>query len=77
MEKSELQLSKDLQKFIDKYEPNKFKLMVRGIQIRGVNDIHRSIRQANDLIERLELNLIVTHNAEMLCYRGFEVNNRQ
>lgn len=75
MERDELEISKDLQKFIDKFEPNKFKLMTRGIQIRGINDIHRSITRANDLIERLKLNLIVTHNAEMLSYRGFEVNN--
>lgn len=75
IERDELEISKDLQKFIDKFEPNKFKLMTRGIQIRGISDIHRSITQANDLIERLNLNLIVTHNAEMLSYRGFEVNN--
>lgn len=75
IERDELEISKDLQKFIDKFEPNKFKLMARGIQIRGISDIHRSITQANDLIERLNLNLIVTHNAEMLSYRGFEVNN--
>ena len=75
MEK-ELEISKDLQKFIDKFEPNKFKLMARGIQIRSINDIHKNITQANDLIEKLKLNLIVTHSAEMLSYRGFEVNNR-
>lgn len=75
MENTELALSKDLQKFIDKFEPNKFKLISRGIQIRGINDMHRNIIQANYLIERLKLNLIVTHNADMLSYRGFEVIN--
>lgn len=75
MEKNELMISKDLQKFIDNFEPNKFKLMPRGIQIRGINDMHRNIDRANYVIERLKLNLIVTHNAEMLSYRGFEVNN--
>nr|WP_294869523.1 hypothetical protein [uncultured Pedobacter sp.] len=76
MEKTQVKISSDLQKFIDKFEPNKFKLMAKGIEIRGINDMHRNIRQAKDLIERLELNLIVFHNAEMLSYGGFEVNNR-
>ncbi len=75
MEKTATKISADLQKFIDKFEPNKFKLMAKGIEIRGINDIHRNITQAKDLIERLELNLIVAHNAEMLSYGGFEVNN--
>lgn len=75
MEKIQTKISLDLQKFIDKFEPNKFKLMSNGIEVRGVNDIHRAIAGAKDLITRLQLNLIVAHNAEMLSYRGFEVNN--
>ena len=75
MEKRETRTSADLQKFIDKFEPSKFKLLAKGIEIRGVNDMHRNITQAKDLIERLELNLFVSHNAEMLTYGGFEVNN--
>ena len=76
MERTEVKISADLQKFIEKFEPNKYKLMAKGIEIRGIKDMHRNIRQAKDLIERLELNLIVSHNAEMLSYGGFEVNNR-
>jgi len=49
--------------------------MTKGIEIRGINDLPRNISQAKDLIERLELKLMVSHNAEMLSYRGFEVNN--
>lgn len=75
MEKTQTIISEDLQKFIDKFEPNKFKLMAKGIEIRGVSDIHRAVVMAKDLIARLELNLTVSHNAEMLSYRGFEVNN--
>ncbi|HMI01799.1 MAG TPA: hypothetical protein VK541_04910 [Pedobacter sp.] len=74
MKKTAIQVNSDLQKFIEKFEPNKFKLMAKGIEIRGINDMHRNIVQAKDLIERLELNLIVSHNAEMLSYGGFEVN---
>lgn len=74
MEKKAIQISEDLQKFIEKFEPNKFKMMAKGIEIRGINDMHRNITQAKDLIERLELNLTISHNAEMLSYGGFEVN---
>jgi len=71
----EVKISPDLQEFIDKFEPNKFKLLTKGIEIRGIRDMHRNITQAKDLIDRLGLNLIISHNAEMLSYGGFEVNN--
>jgi len=74
MEKQEVRISQDLQKFIEKFQPNKFKMMSKGIEIRGINDMHRNITQAKDLIERLELNLWINHNAEMLSYGAFEVN---
>ncbi|MEJ7558013.1 MAG: hypothetical protein WKF66_06860 [Pedobacter sp.] len=76
MDTKKIAISPDLQIFINKFEPNKFKLMAKGIEIRGIIDMHRNIRQAQDLIERLELNLVVAHHAEMLTYGGFEVNNR-
>ena len=76
MEKTEAKISTDLQKFIDKFQPNKFKLLAKGIEIRGIKDMHRNVAQAKALIEHLELNLLVSHNAEMLSYGGFEVNNR-
>lgn len=76
MEKTETKISTDLQKFIDKFQPNKFKLMAKGIEIRGIKDMHRNVTQAKALIEYLELDLSVSHNAEMLSYGGFEVNNR-
>jgi len=75
MENNPTKISTDLQQFIDKFEPSKFKLMARGIEIRGMNDIHRNITYAKEIIERMKLNLTVSHNAEMLSYRGFEVNN--
>jgi len=67
-------LSKDIQKFIDKFEPNKFKVMRSGIEIRGMNNIHDAIETANEVIEKLKLNLQVAHNAEMVSYGAFEVN---
>ncbi|MGN8057468.1 hypothetical protein ACTJKN_14410 [Pedobacter sp. 22163] len=75
MQNNQVTVSPDLQQFIDKFEPTKFKLMSGGIEIRGINDMQRNITQARAIIERLKLRLIVSHNAEMLSYRGFEVNN--
>jgi len=74
MEKQEVNVKSDLQQFIDKFEPIKFKIMAKGVEIRGINDIHRNITQAKEIIERMQLKLVVSHNAEMLSYRGFEVN---
>ena len=37
--------------------------------------MHSTITQAKHLIERLGLKLTIQHNAEMLSYGGFEVNN--
>ncbi len=75
MEKTAIKISSDLQKFIDKFEPNKFKLLAKGIEIRGINDLHRNISEAKALIQKLRLKLTVVHNAEMVSYGGFEVNN--
>ncbi|WP_316817223.1 hypothetical protein [Pedobacter nyackensis] len=73
MQKKENNISSDLQKFIEKFEPNKFKMLARGIEIRGNSDLHRSIIFAKELIERLKLKLTVHHSAEMALYGGFEV----
>ena len=75
MENTLLNVSSDLQTFINKFEPNKFKVMAKGIEVRGINNLHNNILEAKSIIERLELKLIVSHNAEMLSYKGFEVNN--
>jgi len=75
MQNNQITVSPDLQQFIDKFEPSKFKLLQGGIEIRGINDIHRNIAEAKAIIARLKLRLTVSHNAEMLSYRGFEVNN--
>jgi len=68
-------MTTDLQLFIEKFEPNKFKIITKGIEIRGINDLPRNINQANQIIQKMGLKLIVSHNAEMLSYRGFEVIN--
>lgn len=73
MQKTNTQITNDLQQFIDKFQPSKFKLLTRGIEIRGNNDLHRSITAARELIERMKLKLTIEHSAEMAMYGGFEV----
>lgn len=73
MQKTETNSNADLQIFIDKFEPNKFKMLSRGIEIRGNSDLHRSITFAKELIEKMKLKLTVHHSAEMALYGGFEV----
>jgi len=75
MKKTDTKISADLQKFIEKFEPNKFKMLARGIEIRGNNDLHRSITFAKELIEKMKLKLKVHHSADMAMYGGFEVVN--
>jgi hypothetical protein len=55
MKNTEVKVSTDLKKFITKFEPNKFKMLARGIEIRGINDIHRSIELAKALIDSMNL----------------------
>lgn len=75
MENKTTKISTDLQKFIDKFEPTKFKLMAKSIEIRGINNIHHNISYAKELIEKMKLKLTVVHNADMVSYGGFEVKN--
>ncbi|WP_133779739.1 hypothetical protein [Pedobacter nutrimenti] len=77
MQQKDTLLSADLQRFIDKFEPSKFKTLTRGIEVRGTNNLHQSIAGAKELIERLKLNLSVHHTAEMALYGSFEVLSRQ
>ncbi len=66
-------LNTDLQKFVEKFQPNKFKVLTDRIEIRGLNNIHRGVAQANDLIQKLKLKLKVHHSAEMASYGGMEI----
>ncbi|MEN0095107.1 MAG: hypothetical protein AAGB30_06975 [Pedobacter sp.] len=72
---TETNLSADLRAFIHKLEPRKFKALARGIEVRGANDIHRSVAFAKELISRAGLKLSVVHSAEMAGYGAFEVRD--
>ncbi|WP_244095136.1 hypothetical protein [Pedobacter alluvionis] len=67
----------DIQKFIEKFEPSKFKMLSRGIEVRGIKDLNRSISFAKEVIEKLKLKLVISHSAEMAMYGSFEVNYLQ
>jgi len=75
MQNENLMVNSDLQTFIQKFDPSKFKVLSRGVEIRGIHDLHGSIARANEIIQSMSLRLTVNHNAEMLSYRGFEVNH--
>jgi len=55
----------DIQIFIEKFEPSKFKMRSRGIEVRGIKDIHKSISFTKEVIEKLKLKLIISHSAKM------------
>ena len=74
MKQSSEIISQDLKKFIEKFQPNKFKVIKGGIEVRGMNEIHRSLSEAKVLIEKMKLKLTVAHNSQMVCYGAFEVN---
>lgn len=63
----------DLQKFIKAFEPNKYKILRTGIEVRGMYDIHRGMSFAKQLIDKLKLKLSIRHTADMTSYGGFEV----
>ncbi|RZJ80531.1 MAG: hypothetical protein EOO20_25925 [Chryseobacterium sp.] len=63
----------DLQLFIAKFDPNKFKSLSNGIEIRGVVELEKTILAAKSLIERLGYNLEIVRTASMAAYGAFEV----
>ncbi|MFC1226215.1 hypothetical protein ACFE6N_20595 [Pedobacter sp. BG31] len=70
---SKMTKTSDIEKFIEKFEPSKFKRLARGIEVRGIKDLNKSIVYANEVIEKLKLKLSVAHSAEMAMYGSFEV----
>ncbi|MDN3588673.1 hypothetical protein QWY86_18470 [Pedobacter aquatilis] len=68
-------ISKDLQKFIERFQPNKFKIISSGIEVRGMMNIHQAIELARKVIEKFKLDLVIRHDADMVGYGGFEVKS--
>ncbi len=74
MEHSALQINPDLKRFIDKFQPKKYKILTSGIEIRGIVEIRTHIIEAEILIKEMKLNLTTTFTPEMGSYGAFEVN---
>ncbi|TCD12224.1 hypothetical protein EZ449_03100 [Pedobacter frigidisoli] len=74
MNNEQAQINKDLQTFIEKFDPRKYKMTKAGVEIRGIIDMYRNLTHARMIITNLELNLTVIHTADMLSYGGFQVN---
>ncbi len=63
----------DIQKFIDRYEPSKFKILKKSVEIRSVGNLHGAVVKAAEVISDLSLELVVVQSAETAEYRAFEV----
>ena len=63
----------DLQKFISKMQPSKFKELKNGIEVRSVQDVKEGVNKARELINSLGLRLEVVDTAEMAERKAYEV----
>lgn len=63
----------DLQIFIEKFEPSKFKELKNSIEVRSVSDVESASNKARDLIKSLGLELVVVRDASAACRGAFEV----
>lgn len=63
----------DLQLFIEKYKPSKFKEMRGRIEVRSVSDLNGAMNKARETIKEYNMALVVVCDAEMSAYRAFEV----
>lgn len=63
----------DLQLFIKKYQPSKFKELKNGIEVRSVKDIEDASKRATQLIDSMSLGLVVVRDAIMAERSAFEV----
>ena len=63
----------DLQIFIEKYQPSKFKVMSGKIEVRSVYNLEEAQNKAHEVIKEYGLGLVVVRDAELAANRSFEV----
>jgi hypothetical protein len=63
----------DLEIFIEKYDPSKFKKLKNSIEVRSVVDVEKASNKAAGLIKSLALGLVVVRDADAACRGCFEV----
>ena len=57
---------KDVRKFIEKFEPNKYILLSSGIDVRGMTSFHDALESARNVIDKFQIHLMMLHTAEMV-----------
>jgi hypothetical protein len=63
----------DLDVFIEKYQPSKFKKLKNSVEVRSVVDVESASNKATELIDSLSLGLVVVRDASAACRGAFEV----
>lgn len=63
----------DLEIFIEKYQPSKFKKLKSGIEIRSVQDVDGAQNKAAELIKHMSLGLTVVRDATAAARGSFEI----
>jgi len=66
-------LKSDLQIFIEKYQPSKYKQMPGKIEVRSVYNLEEAKNKAREVINEYGLGLVVVSTGEMAAYKAFEV----
>lgn len=63
----------DLQIFIEKFQPSKYKELKNSVEVRSVNDVEKASNKATELIKSLKLELAVVRDASAASRGAFEV----
>jgi hypothetical protein len=63
----------DLDIFIEKFQPSKFKKLKNSVEVRSVLDVENTSFKATELIKNLSLGLVVVRDANAACRGAFEV----
>jgi len=63
----------DLQIFIEKFQPSKYKEMSGKIEVRSVYNLEEAQNKAREVIKEYGLRLVVVRDGEMAANRSFEV----
>lgn len=56
---------KDVRKFIEKFEPNKYMVLSSGIEVRGMTSIHDALESARNVIDKFQIHLMMVHTGGM------------
>jgi hypothetical protein len=68
-----LSVKSDMDIFIEKYQPSKFKKLKNSVEVRSVVDAEKASNKATELINSLSLGLVVVRDANAACRGAFEV----